>query len=116
MAKRPGGRSEPEIMAANVSRTTCLVFSTTSSGSLRVDASLMYLARVEVMSSAVAAERCRPADSGPTPAPTSPLPKSLNNSRREKSPGIFVVLYEVVTHDQSAFHHKLDALHLRNVG
>src|SRR5215831_5442484 len=103
-------------MAANVSRTTCLVFSTTSSGSLRVDASPMYVARVEVMSPAGAAERGRPAASGLTPAPTSPVPTSLNNSRRERSPDILVILCEVVTNDQSTFHHELDALHLRNVG
>ena len=41
IAARPGGSSEPETMAAIVSRMWCLVFSITSSGSARLRASLM---------------------------------------------------------------------------
>src|SRR5580700_7656827 len=41
-AARDGGKSEPEIMAANVSRMWCLAFSTTSGGRSRPPASLMY--------------------------------------------------------------------------
>jgi hypothetical protein len=41
IAKRPGGSSEPEIIAASVSRIMCLVFSTTSAGSAWPAASLM---------------------------------------------------------------------------
>jgi len=41
-AARAGGRSDPEIMAANVSRIWCLAFSTTSSGRARPAASLIY--------------------------------------------------------------------------
>src|SRR6516164_8162646 len=37
-AARPGGNSEPEIMEAKVSKTWCLAFSATSSGSGRVAA------------------------------------------------------------------------------
>ncbi len=41
IANFPGGSSEPEIMAANVSRIICFVFSTTASGRGRVPASAM---------------------------------------------------------------------------
>src|ERR1700731_3270499 len=41
-AARAGGRSDPEIMAANVSRIWCLAFSTTSSWRARPAASLIY--------------------------------------------------------------------------
>src|ERR1700730_8962342 len=43
MAARPGGRPEPEIIAANVSRTCSLAFSVTSSGSARALAAPIYV-------------------------------------------------------------------------
>src|SRR6266851_4162768 len=42
IAARPGVNSEPEIIAANVSRICCFVFSVASSGNSRPLASLMY--------------------------------------------------------------------------
>ena len=41
IAKRPGASSEPETMAAKVSRMCCLVFSSASSGSGWLPASLI---------------------------------------------------------------------------
>src|SRR5260370_33390083 len=43
IAARPGVNSEPEIIAANVSRICCFVFSVASSGNSRPLASLMYV-------------------------------------------------------------------------
>src|SRR6266850_2336924 len=48
IAARPGRISEPEIMAAIVSKICCFAFSTTSSGSARSLASLMYLLSLSI--------------------------------------------------------------------
>src|SRR5215467_4229170 len=42
IANFPGGRSDPEMAAASVSRIMCFVFSTTPSGSARPPADAMY--------------------------------------------------------------------------
>jgi hypothetical protein len=42
IANWPGGRSDPEMAAASVSRIMCFVFSTTASGSGRAPADAMY--------------------------------------------------------------------------
>jgi hypothetical protein len=65
MANLPGASSEPEIIAANVSMTTCLVFSTTASGSARRGASLMKVLIFEMIGPGGTAARATP--SGPTP-------------------------------------------------
>src|SRR3984893_13233463 len=59
MALRPGGSSEPETMAATVSRMWCFASSITLSGSARLRASLMYVLRSVItglMDSAAAIE------------------------------------------------------------
>src|SRR6476620_9947797 len=106
MANRPGGSSEPEIIAANVSRMTCLVFSTTASGSFRVAASLMYEASVDVMSAAAAAGNRPPLN----PTRLKPAP-NLKRSRRERLFAILVVLREIVSDDHSALHDEFDPFH-----
>src|SRR5262245_38799462 len=109
MAKRPGGSSEPDIIAARVSSTACLVFSTTASGRLRVAASLIYVARVEVMSAAEA-ERKPPV----IPTRLRPAP-NLKRSRRERLFAILVILCEIVADHHSALHDEFDAFHFCDI-
>ena len=59
MPNFPGGSSEPEIMAAKVSRIICLVFSMTGAGRGRSPAEAMYSLRVVIMGLMGAAARRR---------------------------------------------------------
>jgi hypothetical protein len=82
IANLPGGSSEPEIMAARVSRIMNFVFSTTGSGSGRVAAPAMNVLSVVMTSLTSAASATSSANSGRNAAVANNAPVDCSNLRR----------------------------------
>src|SRR5690242_5348213 len=82
IANLPGGSSDPEIMAASVSRIMNFVFSTTGSGSVRIAAPAMNVLSVVITSLTSAASATSPTNWGRNAAAASNAPVDCSNVRR----------------------------------
>ena len=84
-AATPGGSSDPEIIAANVSRMCCFASSVTSSGRERSRASLIYALSSAITDLVVSAETAVRAEGAAIPSSRGIAADAITNPARFKS-------------------------------
>src|SRR5947207_5890718 len=125
MANLPGGSSEPEIIAASVSRIMNFVFSTTGSGSPCAAAPPMNVLSVVMTSLTSAAPAGSNPSSGRNADAANTPPADCRSRRRLTMNGSRITLLsclvrarfrgEIVLDHLSALHHELHVLYLGDV-
>src|ERR1043166_8451388 len=125
MANLPGGSSDPEIIAASVSRIMNFVFSTTGAGSSRVAAAAMNVLNVVITSLTSAASAGSKPNFGRNAAAANTPPADWSSRRRPAMKCRRIVCLpcavgvrfrrQVVLDDLSALHHELNVLDLGDV-